>query len=75
MLLVKESEPVPSEVFVARSTVGFAVVLQQTPLAVIGDPPSDVIFPPLEAEVLVIEAGLLVDGEEDRCLFWIQRTL
>mgnify|MGYP001605840901 CR=1 FL=1 len=27
--------------------VGFAVVLQQTPLAVTGAPPSEVMFPPL----------------------------
>ena len=47
MLLVKEPVPVPSEVFVVSAIVGSALVLQQTPFAVIDAPPSEVIFPPL----------------------------
>ena len=40
--------------------VGLADVLQQTPLAVIGAPPSEVTFPPLEALVGVIEDAAFV---------------
>ena len=46
---MKVPVPVPFEVFVPRATVGFAPVLQQTPRAVTGAPPSDVTFPPLVA--------------------------
>jgi hypothetical protein len=46
MLLVKAPVPVPlDDVFVAPIT-GFAVVAQQTPLAVTAPPPSAVTFPP-----------------------------
>jgi hypothetical protein len=46
---------VPSEVFVESETVGFVDVPHTTPLSVIGEPPSAVMFPPLEAEVDVME--------------------
>ena len=54
ILLVKLPVPVPSVVLLLL-VVGLADVLQQTPLAVIGAPPSEVTFPPLDALVEVIE--------------------
>ena len=39
MLLVNEPAPVPSLVLVDKAIVGFWLVLQQTPLAVIAAPP------------------------------------
>jgi hypothetical protein len=39
----------------AEGTVGLGEVPQTTPLAVIAYPPSEEMFPPLEAEVVVIE--------------------
>jgi hypothetical protein len=47
--------PVPSEVWLPL-TVGFWLVLQQTPLAVIAAPPSEVMLPP---EVAVVAATSL----------------
>jgi hypothetical protein len=44
----------------AEGTVGFVDVPHTTPLAVIGEPPSAVMFPPLEAEVVVMELAALV---------------
>jgi hypothetical protein len=44
----------------AEGTVGFVVVPHTTPLAVIGEPPSAVMFPPLEAEVVVMELAATV---------------
>ena len=52
MELVNEPIPLPS-VVCESLIVGLGLVLQQTPLAVIADPPSDVIFPPLSALVVV----------------------
>ncbi len=40
--------------------VGFAEVLQHTPLPVARAPPSDVTFPPLAAVVEVMEDGVVV---------------
>ena len=54
MALVNVPMPVPSFVFVDRATVGFAIVLQQTPRTVTGAPPSALIVPPLVAVVLVM---------------------
>ena len=48
--LEKASVPVPSDVLLS-SVVGFALVDQQTPLAVIAAPPSAVIVPPDTAVV------------------------
>ena len=53
MLLVNGPTPSPSSVCLP-ATVGLGAVLQQTPLAVIADPPSEVTFPPLDAVVAVI---------------------
>jgi hypothetical protein len=53
ILLVKLPVPGPSEVLLS-SVVGFDVVAQQTPLAIIEAPPSAVIFPPVNAELVVI---------------------
>ena len=62
--LVKEDEkepvPVPSDVFVAKEIVGLVLVDQTIPLAVTFEPPSDVIFPPEAAEVMVIEVIAVV---------------
>ena len=52
----KEPMPVPFDVFVVKVIVGLVLVDQTTPLAVMDVPPSDVIFPPEVAEVVVIEA-------------------
>jgi hypothetical protein len=60
ILLVKEPVPVPSEVFVESETVGFDEVLHTTPLAVIGEPPSAVMFPPLVAAEEVIDVAVTV---------------
>ena len=60
ILLVNAPVPVPSEVLEAEGTVGFVVVDQTTPLVVPGYPPSEEIFPPLVAEVAVIELVLTV---------------
>ena len=51
ILLVNMPVPVPSIVFVFNEIVGFAVVLQHKPLAVMVAPPSDDMFPPLVAVV------------------------
>jgi hypothetical protein len=51
---VKDPLPDPSDVFVVKAIVGFVDVLQTTPLAVIVAPPSEVILPPLVAELVVI---------------------
>ena len=44
--------------------VGLAEVLQQTPLEVTVEPPSEVTFPPLDALVVVTEvtAVVVIDG-------------
>jgi len=54
MLLIKAPTPVPSVVLVDKATVGFAVMLQQTPRAVTAAPPSVLMVPPLVAVVLVM---------------------
>ena len=62
--LVKEDEkepvPVPSDVFVVKEIVGLVLVDQTIPLAVTFEPPSDVIFPPEVAAVMVIEVIAVV---------------
>ena len=69
-MLVKTPFPVPSVVFVDKAMVGFAVVLQQTPRAVIGAPPLSVIFPPLVAVPDVIEVtGAVVRVGIDATIF------
>jgi hypothetical protein len=59
MLLTKTPVPVPS-VVLELVIVGFAVVAQQTPLAVTAPPPSAVIFPPETAVVKAIEVTAVV---------------
>ena len=49
-----------SVVLVVNTTVGFAEVLQQTPLAVTVDPPSLVTFPPLLPDVIVTAVTSIV---------------
>ena len=51
---VKEPIPVPFDVLVDKEIVGFALVDQTTPLAVMEAPPSAVIMPPEVAVVVVI---------------------
>ena len=53
-MLAKAPIPNPSAVKLLAN-VGLVFVLQQMPLTVTGDPPSDVIVPPLEAVALIIE--------------------
>ena len=59
MVLVKVPLPVPSVVFESEM-VGLAVVLQQTPRAIMDAPPSEVIFPPLVAVVVEMELNAVV---------------
>ena len=54
MLLVNAPVPVPLTVLVVNDIVGLVVVLQQIPLAVMVAPPSEVMFPPDVAVVLVM---------------------
>jgi hypothetical protein len=51
---------VPSEVFVESETVGFVDVPHTTPLSVIGEPPSAVMFPPLTAVEVVMDPAATV---------------
>ena len=51
---------VPASVVFELVVVGFALVLQQTPLAVIAPPPSLVTLPPLVADVDVILVAAVV---------------
>ena len=53
----------PFDVLVERTIVGLVIVDQTTPLAVMDVPPSDVIFPPELADVLVIEEIAVVVNE------------
>ena len=56
-MILLEKLPVPVPLLVLLSLiVGLCTVLQHTPLAVTGEPPSDVILPPLTAVVVVIFA-------------------
>ena len=54
-------------------TVGFGVVLQQTPLNVIDPPPALVIFPPVRTEFVVIEVIADVVNTGAERLYWILR--
>jgi hypothetical protein len=54
--LVKEPVPVPLEVFVPE-IVGLEDVPYATPLAVTDAPPGDTTYPPVEAELVVMEVG------------------
>jgi hypothetical protein len=62
MLLVKAPVPVPSTVLVVNAIVGLAVVLQQTPLAVMEAPPSLVIVPPDMDVVALMLVGVVVES-------------
>ena len=57
---MKDPVPVPLDVFVESEIVGLVVVPQTTPLAVMGLPPSAVMFPPLVAPEEVIEVAATV---------------
>ena len=68
MELVKLPVPVPSVVLLLP-VVGLADVFQQTPLAVIEAPPSEVIFPPLVAvDVVIADIAVVVTVETVRDL-------
>ena len=60
MLLVKLPDPLPSEVFVLKATVGVVAVLQTTPLAVTTTPPSTVTLPPVDAPDAVTALAAVV---------------
>ena len=60
ILLVNVPVPVPSTVLVVNAVVGLTLVLQQIPLAVMVAPPSEVMFPPDVAVVLVRFVGVIV---------------
>jgi hypothetical protein len=58
---VLEKLPVPNPLVVLfPAIVGFAVVLQHTPLTVTAVPPSLVMLPPVAADVSVIEVTVVV---------------
>ena len=60
MFEVNTPVPVPSDV-VLSAVVGFADVLQHTPLAVTAAPPLEVTLPPLDAVVeVILDAGVVV---------------
>jgi hypothetical protein len=59
IVLVKDPLPEPSFVRLP-AIVGLGEVLQQTPLAVTGNPPADVMVPPVVAVVAVIEVTAVV---------------
>ena len=59
ILLTKIPVPVPSKVF-GFAIVGFGDVLQHVPRAVTVTPPSELIVPPLTADVNVIETTVAV---------------
>lgn len=59
MVSVKETADGPADILLS-AVVGFAEVLQQMPLSVTDDPPSDVMAPPLDAVVEVMEDGAVV---------------
>jgi hypothetical protein len=58
-LLIKVPVPDPS-IVLKSEIVGFILELQQTPFAVIDDPPSSAITPPLVAVVVLIWVTELV---------------
>ena len=59
MALVNMPVPEPSVVF-EFAVVGLCAAPQHTPRAVIGDPPSFVIFPPLLADIEIIAVASVV---------------
>ncbi len=59
-MLVNVPNVPASFVMVASAVVGLVVVLQQTPLAVMVEPPSLVIFPPLVAVVALMKDATVV---------------
>ena len=61
-LLLKLPLPVPSLVLVLSAIVGFWLVLQTTPRAVMLPPPSELMVPPLLAVVDVIADAAVVDA-------------
>jgi hypothetical protein len=60
ILLVNEPVPVPSDVFVESDTFRVNEVFHTTPLAVIGEPPSANMNPPLTAVEVVMGHGGVV---------------
>jgi hypothetical protein len=56
--------PDPSVVFVDNEMVGFGFVDQTTPLAITGEPPSEITFPPLVDAfgVMFIDEFVRIDG-------------
>ena len=57
---VKEPVPVPSDVW-GSEIVGFIEILQHTPLAITGEPPSLVTFPPeLAVETVTLDIADVV---------------
>ena len=61
MELVKVPTPVPFVVFVASAIVGAVVVPQTIPLEVTAAPPSELMTPPLLAELVVIALIAVVE--------------
>jgi hypothetical protein len=57
---LKVPVPEPLLVFVVKDMVGFVFVDHTTPLVVTAEPPSEVIFPPKVAVVVVMELADIV---------------
>jgi len=60
VILLVKTPVVPTSVVIELAIVGFAVVLQQTPLAVMALPPSLLTVPPLVAKAPVILEAAVV---------------
>ena len=58
--VLKLPVPDPLLVFVVKEMVGFVLVDHTTPLVVMEAPPSEVILPPVMAEVVVMELANIV---------------
>ena len=74
---LKVPDPVPSDVLVVNVIVGLVLVDQTTPLEVTAAPPSELIFPPVVAEFVVmavIEVVISVGRETMELVFLMQRT-
>ena len=70
-MLVKLPDPPPSKVLVERWMPGPGLLLQQTPLAVTGAPPSLLMLPPDKADVADRLEGLIVLKTASVLVDWV----
>ena len=68
--------PIPVPFVVLRlAIVGFTPALQQTPLDVIGAPPSEIIFPPLDTSVILMSKILFVVIVGTTTFVWVTNCI